>query len=210
MKTNYPTREGWLEAAAKIVTPSFEAKGYKVPAIRVSVGWPSRKALAKKKALGECWSETCAKDGKSQIFLSPINEKDTDILAILLHEMIHAVVGNKCGHKGEFKKCAVKIGLEGKMTATFAGQELLKQLEKWAEKLGPFPHSALVPEAVLKETKKQGTRMIKCECGDCGYIARTTKSWLDEIGAPLCPCNKKAMNFELPESTDEEDTDESE
>lgn len=34
--------------------------------------------------------------------------------------------------------------------------------------------------------KKQGTRMIKCACGECGYTVRTTAKWL-EVGPPCCP-----------------------
>jgi hypothetical protein len=41
---------------------------------------------------------------------------------------------------------------------------------------------------------KQDARLIKCECGECGYVVRTTRKWL-EIGAPHCP-NHGAMNVE--------------
>jgi hypothetical protein len=33
----------------------------------------------------------------------------------------------------------------------------------------------------------QGTRMLKLECSGCGYVARTTRKWL-EVGAPSCCC----------------------
>lgn len=34
---------------------------------------------------------------------------------------------------------------------------------------------------------KQSTRMIKCECPMCHYIARTSQKWIDDVGAPHCP-----------------------
>jgi hypothetical protein len=34
---------------------------------------------------------------------------------------------------------------------------------------------------------KQTTRLIKCECAECGYLARVTRLWLDTKGAPQCP-----------------------
>lgn len=34
---------------------------------------------------------------------------------------------------------------------------------------------------------KQSTRMLKVECGSCGYTLRTTAKWL-EVGTPTCPC----------------------
>lgn len=30
-------------------------------------------------------------------------------------------------------------------------------------------------------------------CESCGYVARTTRKWLADIGAPLCPCNAEPM-----------------
>lgn len=35
---------------------------------------------------------------------------------------------------------------------------------------------------------EQGTRLLKISCKSCGYIARTTRLWLDEHGAPFCSC----------------------
>lgn len=40
-----------------------------------------------------------------------------------------------------------------------------------------------------------GSRLRKCECGECGYVARVTSKWIDEVGAPHCP-NHGAMNVE--------------
>lgn len=38
------------------------------------------------------------------------------------------------------------------------------------------------------EPRRQTCRLLKVEC-KCGYVARTTRKWLDR-GAPICPtCN---------------------
>lgn len=34
---------------------------------------------------------------------------------------------------------------------------------------------------------KQSSRMLKCECPTCGYVARTTRYWIKERGTPACP-----------------------
>jgi hypothetical protein len=34
-------------------------------------------------------------------------------------------------------------------------------------------------------TKKQTTRMVKCQCDKCGYVVRTSRRWLT-IGRPRC------------------------
>lgn len=38
-------------------------------------------------------------------------------------------------------------------------------------------------------------------------LDRTSRKWLDEAGAPLCPCNAKPMFFELPPELEPEDED---
>lgn len=42
------------------------------------------------------------------------------------------------------------------------------------------------PEPDSSRPRKQGTRMLKAACEDCGYTVRVTAKWL-EIGPPHCP-----------------------
>jgi hypothetical protein len=209
-KSKYETREQWLEAAVAAMAPSFVSAGYKVPKVRVSCGWPSsRGTSAKKTALGECWDKSSADDGVAQVFISPrLKDPCTQfgVLAVLAHEVCHAVVGNKAKHGKVFKACATKVGLEGKMTSTEGGPEFLKQCAVWVKSLGTYPHALLNPAG--RPVKKQTTRMVKCECKDCGYSCRTSRKWLDDAGAPLCPCNKKPMSFEIPDELESEEDDE--
>lgn len=196
-------REQWLEAAVALMVPLFAEKGYTVPKVRVSCGWPSSRGLSKKggsHCIGECWCSSAAEDKLAQIFISPRLKDEVgkqDVLATLLHELIHATVGNKAKHGKVFKDCAVKMGLEGKMTATTAGQALCDVFSGWMGKLGDYPHARLNPND--RPTKKQTTRMIACECGECGYKVRVSRKWLLEPGAPVCPCNKKSMEFDASE-----------
>jgi len=202
----HENRETWLAAAVKVATPLFETHGYKVPAVRVACGWPSKGALAaKKRRIGECWPPDASTDGLSQIFVSPFLACPIEILGTLVHEVVHAVVGNDKKHGKVFGKCARLVGLEGKLTATVASPELIATfVEKWLPELGEFPHAKL--DLLKSPVKKQTTRMVKCECGECGYVCRTTKKWL-EIGPPHCPVHG-AMKIEESDDTDETDTDE--
>jgi hypothetical protein len=164
---------------------------------------------AKEPRIGECWDKASSEDKVAHVFISPrINDTTAEqgVISILVHEVVHATVGCQCGHKGEFRKCALAVGLDGKMTSTHAGEDLMATIKEWDKALGTFPHGKLNPAG--KPTKKQTTRMIKCECTDCGYVVRTSAKWLEEAGAPLCPCNKKAMRYELPDDEDDEDEDE--
>lgn len=205
-KPKHETREGWLLAAVTEMTPHFEGVGYKVPKVRVSCGWPSSGGKGKRKrTLGECWPNSAAADNVSQIFLNPMDEDavgEQGILSTLVHEVVHAVVGNKEKHNKVFGKCARAVGLAGKLTSTHATEELMGIFEKWMKNLGAYPHVALNP--TLSPKKKQSTRMVKCECGPCGYSVRTSRKWL-EHGAPICPCNKKPMNFTIPDELEGED-----
>ena len=48
-----------------------------------------------------------------------------EVAATLVHELVHILaVGVEEGHRGKFTKLAKAIGLEGKMTATHAGETL--------------------------------------------------------------------------------------
>jgi hypothetical protein len=172
----HPTREAWLEAAVDGLRPLFESVGAPLPQVRVSVGW----ARGSRKAIGQCWDASATEDGVAQIFISPSlvdlvgtpiedeGEAKAGVLDVLLHEAIHAAIGNEHKHGTRpTGACCVR-------------------LSALAETLGPWPHGK-----ITAQPKKQTTRMIKvvckeegCECG--GYAVRTTSKWLD-VGVPTCP-----------------------
>lgn len=200
-------RESYLVKAVSLMTGLFISKGYVVPNLRVSCGWPnSGGTRAKKRVLGQAWSTESASDGVIQIFISPYLSDpvaEYGVLAVLLHELCHAVVGNEEKHNKVFGKCARAVGLTGKMTSPVPSEELQPTIEGWAKSLGTYPNGSL--DLTKSPTKKQGTRMVKCECAECGYVVRTAKKWLDFSGAPICPCNEQSMTFESPADPDAED-----
>lgn len=202
--SKYQTREQWLIAAISEMTPLFEAAGYKIPEVRVTCGWPSRGGTsAKKRTLGQCWDGEAAADGQNQIFISPFienTEEDYSVLPVLVHEVVHAVVGVAAKHGKIFRKCAEAVGLTGKMTSTVPGDALKETIKKWQGVLGEYPHAKLDPRQ--SPVKKQTTRMIKMTCKECGYVARTSRKWLDEVGAAHCP-KHGVMEFELPAGDDD-------
>lgn len=182
------TREQYLELAIEAMRGSI-FKGYIIPKVRVSVGFPGGGSA--KKRIGENWSPEASSDGIGQMFISPVLDNATEVLAVLVHECVHAVVGNKFKHGPVFRKCALAVGLEGKMTSTNATAELAKRLNELISTLGVYPHSKL--NLSMRSIKKQSTRMIKMECSECGYIARTSQRNIDSFGAVQCPCNGEAM-----------------
>ena len=184
------TREEWLEAAIKKLIPIFKKAGYIIPKkVKVSCGWPGGKLG---KVLGECWSPNCSRSKSHEIFIAPTLERvhgPDGIIAVLVHELIHATVGIECGHKAVFKRAMRQIGLEGKAKATHANKELCTQIKIITDKLGPYPHRSIVPGS--RVTKVQTTRYIKVGCPKCEYICRVTRVHLDNAGAPYCPTHRK-------------------
>lgn len=194
------TREEWLLKATEKLVPHFQAAGYEMPKVRVSVGWPKG---ARKLTIGQCFKSVCAKDGIAQIFISPVLEDVTapqGVLATLVHELLHACDDCESGHGAGFKRGMKPLGLEGKATATRAGEELTVKLKEIAAELGEYPHAQL---NISSQIKKQKTRLLKVSCDACGYTARVTTKWLDSVGAPICPCNHEPMNEGKKEEGDE-------
>lgn len=166
-------REAWLAEASiaiynTIIKPVAEVKEGEV--WQVSCGWPSKGALsASRRRVGECWpAEVCA-DGKTRhLFISPVLHEVVDgygdgVLPTLAHELVH-VVARTPGHRGEFRRIALAIGLEGRMSASIAGNVLSGRLQLIASRLGPYPHAPLDPQA---KRRVQSTRMIKVQALNC-------------------------------------------
>ena len=185
------TREEWLGKMVARLRPEFGKKGATVPEkVRASCGFPSKSALANKaRRLGEAWSDKNSEDQSWEVFISPLLKDSIEVAGILVHELVHTAVGIECGHRGPFKRVATAMGLEGKMTATTAGEQLKSLLTAITDKSGPYPHARLVAS---NRPKTQTTRMHLVKCPKCGYQVRTTRKWL-EVGVPTCPCGNEMV-----------------
>lgn len=190
-KVKTMNREQWLNRVAKSLEPRFKANGATLPAYRVTCGFPSRGAFAtSKRVIGQCHYAEASGDGTHELIVSMTQDDPIEVAQVLCHEMIHAAIGTEAGHKKPFKDLALAMGLEGKMTATVAGQDFIDYMTPRLAKIGDYPHAKV--DGSLR--KKQSTRLIKCECRGCGYVVRTTAKWIAE-GAPLCPsCLDKSGN----------------
>jgi hypothetical protein len=191
----FATREQWLAACAESLVPLFLAHGAEIPAkTRYSCGWPSKSALAsKKRRLGECWAGKCSGDGVCEIFISPFLSDPLRVSDVLAHEIVHACVGLECGHKGAFATLARGVGLDGPLTATHAGADLVAALKEIVHNLGDYPHASL--DGLTNGQKKQSTRLLKCSCAKCGYNVRITRKWL-EVALPQCPVHDIDLDVE--------------
>lgn len=199
-------REQWLQNVAEKMAPWFAELGHELPKYRAAVGFTSKGMRSKR--IGECWSGIASGDGTFEIFIVPTIDDPMRIADILAHELVHAAVGLEAKHGRKFGKVARAIGLEGKLTATVAGPLFLEKVKPILDAVGPLPHARLSDDPLSRSSapKKQSTRMLKCECSECGYTARTTAKWLKEAGAPICPRDNVVMQSpDVPEDTGEGD-----
>jgi hypothetical protein len=138
-----PNREGWLTEAVEKLRPMFARHGASIPPVRVSVGFPR----TSERFVGECWAPKQSADGTYEIFITPEIDDPLRVLDILVHELVHTVVGVDAGHGWQFTRLARALGLVGKPRATVASARLRRELVVIARELGPYPHSRITPGA---------------------------------------------------------------
>jgi hypothetical protein len=192
MKNATPSmlRQQWLESCVAALRGKFKKAGFTVPeAVRVSIGFPKGGGGKGRKTIGQCWGLEASGDKHSEIFISPELGDGVQVFDVVAHELAHATVGVKHGHKKPFKLCAEAVGLTGKMTATVATPEFKTWAKEQIERIGKFPHAKLN----VIGRKKQSTRLLKCICPDCEYTARVTRKWIEAAGSPICPADKVSM-----------------
>lgn len=176
------TREEWLNALTDELRSDFLSAATIIPtAVRITCGWPSIGT----RRIGECRGPTHSKDKHYEISVSPLLDDPIEVGETLIHELVHASIGIHLGHKAKFRQVAVSLGLEGKMTATRAGEVLRARLLELTGRIGPYPHGR-----IKLNQKTQSTRMLKLLCPSCGYLARTSQKWLN-AGTPTCVCGTK-------------------
>lgn len=189
----FTERETYLQAAAVMLQHSvFTAAGIEPSAweskrYRVSCGFPIgyRGSRSGKVTIGQAFDPSISADGTAEVFINPILDKPSDVVAVLAHELVHVYAGIQCGHKGEFKRIARDIGLVGALTATVAGADLQAKIDDIVAALGSYPHGKIDPTM----RKKQGTRLLKLSCGECDWTARLSGLQAARLNdSSVCPC----------------------
>jgi hypothetical protein len=210
-KNSHDTRESWLRSAAAALRPYFESCGFSIPDnIRFAIAFPSTGRRGAR--IGECWHSSTSEDGNFEIIIRADIADPVEVLGVLVHELVHVVLPVDAGHGKLYRDAAVKIGLAGKMRHALPNQLLRPRLVEIAESLGPLPHARLRIDqgrdnkGPADRPKKQGTRLLKAECGGdgCGYTVRITAKWVDEVGPPLCPKHGGVMEVDRGEAAEVE------
>ena len=190
---NHTTREGWLvDAIGHLDAEFFTSRGHKVPTkLQVACGFPK----ASRRAIGQCWSPKASADETTQMYISPTEASPVKVLDILLHEMIHAVVGCEHGHKGPFRTLAKDFGFAGKMTATYAdeGSALEALLVGIADKVGPYPHAAMQKKDSARSYPYKWSRLMSVN--DAVYTVTISPRVMKQHGRPSDPWGDEMVDF---------------
>jgi hypothetical protein len=192
-----------ITEAERTVAECIKHFGLKVRSEQISITVASK---GRKSALGwfwgDSWSETDQKKGAAwhEINLCAEHIGTCDVGELIIHEMAHAenhVLGIRdCTgsrmHNKHFKSMAERLGLTVEPRNKSVGYGYTKlgpDAEKFLTKIA-FRRDIFHRHrrgAVGKGTASGGSRMIKCECNECGYVARITRQWIDK-GLPTCAC----------------------
>lgn len=213
MKTTTQTREAWLTAAIEIMRPMFIQIGMELPErIHVSVGFGFGTKAESKVIAGQTTHTSVSADGVNHVFVSPELGDTAEVLAVLMHELIHVADNLASGHKGTFAEAATRLGMIGPMTSAVPDIALAAELMTMAAELGAYDHGKLdmvllrTPVAVGPDgrpvgprrtsgPKAQTNRHVKLSCAEhAAYSLRMSRSTY-ELGAPLCGICKEEMNL---------------
>lgn len=224
------TPESYIQAATEGLLTILSEAGYPMPegyTVAPHLSFSHKRAwlgerTGKGSVVGMAYPETNSPEGNVRhITVSPalahaigpktgrkdnlgFDEREPGVLDVLAHEIVHAIDGNKHGHKGPFVEMIRAIGLSGKPTSTYAGDRFVALTARLRESLGEYPHKGM-----NVTHKPQATRLVKVACqteqedgtrgcdpsgeGKDVYNLNMTAKWLEAAGTPFCPCCNKRM-----------------
>jgi hypothetical protein len=135
----------------------------------------------------------------------------------VLHELGHVLAGPAAGHGADWKKACARLGLRN-AKACCTGRQVWAAIEPGIRELvapvvltdgKPFVTpigGGRAPVGPVKPPKPcglgigtrggrsrgpgSGSRQLKLECSDCGYVVRTSRKWID-VGLPVCCCGSE-------------------
>ena len=181
----------------RVLSEAIKHFGLSIPPEKIILTVQSK---GRKNALGWFWSDSwkLKKASYHEINLSAEHLAEHNMGETLLHELAHAENCHqgiqdcdKSGrrHNKKFKTMAEKLGLTVEKAGSL-GWAYTDLAEPGKQFLEGIKFDRSIFEMFRKgasKSGKQSTRLLKCECPDCGYVVRTTQKWLD-IGVPTCPC----------------------
>ena len=110
-------------------------------------------------AIGLCYPTGWASDSYRKIEIDRETSNTYDALAIVAHEVAHALCNELEGHKGSFPKLVFDVfKLGGIATATTVTKEFKQLIERWLEQNGTYPHVAFTDK--VKDKQQEWSRLL--------------------------------------------------
>jgi len=174
------TREEWLQLAAQALTDRAMCARVNT-GTRFSVGNPARPG----RRMARLWDVATDTDGHRQVFISPLLDDKTSVLAVLAFACTRArwePTGERvAGGRWQALHGTFGFVYTGTDYAVVPSDTFTVRLAELADTLPDYPHDA----TTVRATRTQTTRMIKLSCA-CGYVVRTTRTHI-LTGLPYCP-----------------------
>lgn len=187
----FETSDEWLtEATDRVLRAEIYRRcAVHVPPVRVSVGFGTR-GLSNG-ALAQTLPRGLALDGVNEVYIRPTLHDPTEVLTVLVGELIRASFDGKAPNGKRVEIALANMGISMLRGSAVRGgliptPELETDLRALAESLGDYPRANGLDIAAAARAK-QSTRMIRCECSGCGFLFRTSQSWIDKTGTLSCP-----------------------
>lgn len=120
------------------------------------------------------------------VYIRPDRDNAEAVAAALALQMCQIAVDGDDEHGLLFRHVAISIGLKGRKQECQPGRLFNELVKPILKKIGPLPS----PDIGLSKNSKSGgqtSRMKKVSCQKCGYVARVSRKWLDDLGPPHCP-----------------------
>ncbi len=135
------TREEWLNQATNLLREDFDHIDASIPEkIRITYGLFQHDFYRDSNVLAVCCFHT---DEDIEICISSNHLLTSlEVLVVLTHELVHAVVGHREAHEGRFPMVANSIGLTSccsDWTQTTNGEILTIRFQEIIDKLGQYP-----------------------------------------------------------------------
>jgi len=127
----------WLSRAVQSLRQMCARRGLALPA-QVTVHVADLTNTQHGPAIGLCWPSTSTGERIAAIAIERTMHDAVDILATLLHELIHAADDCRSQHGPWFAAWAAALGLVG-LPSTVPGPALRRELQQIARALGPYP-----------------------------------------------------------------------
>lgn len=178
------TREEWLNVIIERASPMFDLVEAPLPMVRAALSPPQAR---RSKYIGLCWHESSTEDKAREIWISSALGDPIQIAGTLVHELCHAALPSKVGHKKPFAVLAKKLLLEGKPTSTTEGDAFKARWTPILEDIGPIPGAKFVGAPPADMRPKQETIIQRnVTCPDCGFAAKVRLDQM-KLGRLVCP-----------------------